>query len=123
MAADQAVEIGPRPVPQEPMYIIANLGMSRNFGYVDLEHLTFPTVMKVDYIRVYQDPDRKNIGCDPAEFPTAAYINQWVHYAANLSCVLTVTRRYLEAYTNPNLTTWHDDFKQPMPKNSFLGQC
>ena len=76
MAADPAVEIGSRPVPQEPMYIIANLGMSRNFGYVDLEHLTFPTVMKVDYIRVYQDPDLKNIGCDPESFPTAAYINQ-----------------------------------------------
>jgi len=26
-----------------------------------------------------------------------------------------------EAYTNPNLTTWVDDFKQPFPKNSFMG--
>lgn len=50
--------------------------MSRNFGYVDLDHLTFPTTMKVDYIRVYQDPDNKNIGCDPDDFPTAAYIDQ-----------------------------------------------
>lgn len=31
--------------------------------------------------------------------------------------------RYLESYVNPNLTTWRDDFKQPFPKNSFLGQC
>lgn len=31
--------------------------------------------------------------------------------------------RYIEAYTDPNLTTWRDDFKQPFPKNSFLGQC
>jgi len=106
MRADPAVETGSRPVPQEPMYILANLGMSRNFGFVDLDHLTFPTTMKVDWIRVYQDPGMKNIGCDPPDFPTAAYINQ-----------------YLEAYTNPNLTTWVDDFKQPNPKNSFLGQC
>lgn len=80
MEADHAAEIGPRPVPQEPMYLIINLGMSRNFGWVDLDHLTFPTIMKVDYIRVYQDPDHKNIGCDPPDFPTAAYIEQYVQY-------------------------------------------
>ncbi len=33
---------------------MANLGMSTNFGEVDLDHLTFPAVMLVDYIRVYQ---------------------------------------------------------------------
>jgi hypothetical protein len=52
--------------------------MSTNFGDVDLEHLTFPTSMSVDYIRVYQDPDSVNIGCDPDDFPTAAYINEYV---------------------------------------------
>lgn len=52
--------------------------MSHNFGYVDVEHLTFPTAMKVDYIRVYQDPDLINIGCDPSDFPTKAYIEQYV---------------------------------------------
>ncbi|GJE87669.1 glycoside hydrolase family 16 protein [Phanerochaete sordida] len=106
MAADSRVEIGARPIPQEPMYLIANLGMSRNFGEVDLDHLTFPTTMKIDYIRVYQDPDHINYGCDPDDFPTQAYINT-----------------YIEAYTNPNLTTWRNDFGQPFPKNSFLGQC
>ena len=58
--------------------------MSRNFGYVDLEHLTFPTTMSVDWIRVYQDPDNLNIGCDPEDFPTAAYIEQYVHNQASL---------------------------------------
>ncbi|THH13369.1 hypothetical protein EW146_g6838 [Bondarzewia mesenterica] len=114
MGADTAVEIGPRAIPQEPMvtmiflpfYLITNLGMSPNFGFVDVEHLTFPTTMRVDYIRVYQQKDKINIGCDPKQFPTQAYINQ-----------------YIEAYTNQNLTTWTDDFKQPIPKNSFLGQC
>ncbi|KAL0951415.1 hypothetical protein HGRIS_008107 [Hohenbuehelia grisea] len=105
-AADTRVDIGPRPVPQEPMYIIINLGMSENFGHVDLEHLTFPTKMLVDWVRVYQRKDSINIGCDPKDFPTSAYINQ-----------------YLEAYTNPNLTTWVDDYKQPIPKNRFLGEC
>ncbi len=80
--------------------------MSRNFGFVDLEHLIFPATMRVDYIRVYQDPDAINVGCDPEDFPTEAYINE-----------------YIEVYTNPNLTTWRDDYGQPFPKNSFLGEC
>ena len=74
MAADTRVEIGPRPIPQEPMYIIANLGMSTNFGPVDLEHLTFPTTMRIDSIRVYQDPSNIKYGCDPDDFPTQEYI-------------------------------------------------
>lgn len=78
MAADTRVEIGARPIPQEPMYIIANLGMSTNFGTVDLEHLTFPATMKIDYIRVYQNPNNINYGCDPDDFPTEAYINTYV---------------------------------------------
>ncbi|KAJ6519664.1 beta-glucan synthesis-associated protein [Mycena sanguinolenta] len=106
MAEDPVVEIDQRPVPQEPMYIIANLGMSLNFGAVDFDHLTFPAVMRVDYIRVYQPADAINIGCDPKDFPTQAYINQ-----------------YMEAYTNPNLTTWRDDFGQPFPKNKLIDQC
>lgn len=57
-------------------YLIANLGMSTNFGTVDLKHLPFPATMRVDYIRVYQRSDSKNIGCDPPDFPTADYINQ-----------------------------------------------
>lgn len=59
-------------------YIILNLGMSQNFGFVDLTHLTFPTTMRVDYIRVYQPKGSVNIGCDPKDFPTEAYINQYV---------------------------------------------
>jgi beta-glucan synthesis-associated protein KRE6 len=80
--------------------------MSTNFGTVDLDHLLFPATMSVDWIRVYQPSDAINVGCDPKDFPTADYIAQ-----------------YSEAYTNPNLTTWRDDYGQPFPKNSFLGQC
>ena len=80
-------------------YIIANLGMSENFGAVDIEHLQFPIHMKVDYIRVYQPKGQENIGCDPTDFPTQAYIE-----------------RYIDAYNNPNLTTWVDDYHQTIPK-------
>ncbi|KAJ7925309.1 beta-glucan synthesis-associated [Mycena leptocephala] len=106
VAADPTVGISARPVPQEPMYIIANLGMSTNFGPVDLDHLPFPCHLSIDYIRVYQPKGSINIGCDPPAFPTLDYINT-----------------YMEAYTNPNLTTWRDDFHQPFPKSKFLEEC
>ncbi len=53
-----------------------NLGISENFGFVDFDNLRFPSTLRVDYIRVYQDPNNINVGCDPQEFPTAAYINE-----------------------------------------------
>lgn len=56
--------------------------------------------------QVYQESDSINIGCDPDDFPTKDYINT-----------------YIEAYSNPNLTTWKDDYGEPFPANSFLGQC
>jgi len=106
LAADTNVEISGRPVPQEPMHLIVNLGQSANFGKVDTAHIPYPVTMRVDYIRVYQSKNAINYGCDTTDFPTANYIQE-----------------YLPAYMDPNLTTWRNDFGQPFPKNSFLGQC
>jgi len=57
--------------------------MSTNFGPVDLADLPFPVHMRVDYIRVYQPTNARNIGCDPEDFPTADYINTYVSYSLN----------------------------------------
>ena len=59
-------------------YLIINLGMSSNFGFVDVEHLPFPVTMSVDWIRVYQPVDSINYTCDPPDFPTQAYINTYI---------------------------------------------
>ena len=59
-------------------YLIINLGMSSNFGFVDLEHLPFPVTMSVDWIRVYQPSDSINYTCDPPDFPTQEYINTYI---------------------------------------------
>ncbi|KAJ6506804.1 glycoside hydrolase family 16 protein [Mycena sanguinolenta] len=106
MGANADTQISARPITNEPLYIIANLGMSPAFGTVDVKHLTFPSTMRLDWVRVYQDPDNINIGCDPPEAPTSAYINT-----------------YIEAYTNPLLTTWKDDYGQPFPKNKLVDDC
>ena len=55
-----------------------NLGISEAFGQVEYDKLMFPSTMRVDWIRVYQDPKAINIGCDPSAFPTASYISQYV---------------------------------------------
>ena len=96
MGPDPSVDISARQISQEPMvgltrllvtlkifngfpkYIIINLGMSKNFGDIDFEHLTFPTHLRVDYIRVYQDIRHINVGCDPKGYPTLDYINEFV---------------------------------------------
>lgn len=78
--------------------------------------------MSVDYIRVYQPKGAINIGCDPDDFPTQSYIKQYVYFTVRVIVVLTCSR-YIEAYTNPNLTTWVDDYGQAIPRNSFLGEC
>jgi beta-glucanase (GH16 family) len=53
-----------------------NLGISKNFGALDFENLQFPGTMNIDYVRVYQHQPKNavNTGCDPKDFPTAAYI-------------------------------------------------
>ncbi|KAJ7445868.1 beta-glucan synthesis-associated [Mycena latifolia] len=106
VGADPLTEIAARPITDEPLYILANLGISHAFGFVDFEHLVFPATMRIDWVRVYQHPDKINIGCDPPERPTAAYIDT-----------------YIEAYTNPLLTTWVDDYHQTIPKNSLVDGC
>lgn len=58
-------------------YIIANLGLSPGFGEIDFDSLQWPAHMYVDWIRVYQHPDRMIIGCDPPGYPTSNYINAY----------------------------------------------
>lgn len=81
--------VSARLIPEEPMSIVINLGMSPNWQSIDLSTMTFPSEMLVDYVRVYQRAGQTNIGCDPPDYPTADYIN-----------------RHYEAYSNPQLLSW-----------------
>ncbi|OJA18043.1 hypothetical protein AZE42_06797 [Rhizopogon vesiculosus] len=107
LGPDTETEISARLIPQEPMYIIANLGFSLNFGGIDFDNIQFPATMMIDYIRVYQPSNAHNIGCDPPDFPTATYIET-----------------YKDAYTNFNLTGWSfPNYNQTVPKNRLNGGC
>ena len=98
--------------------------MSAGFGPVDFDHLIFPSSMHIDYIRVYQPSDAINVGCNPKDFPTTAYINAYeLHPSLKDRVAHLALFRYIEAYTNPNLTTWVGDFNQPWPKNSLVTGC
>jgi Beta-glucan synthesis-associated protein SKN1/KRE6/Sbg1 len=89
--------VGQRLIPEEPMSIGMNLGMSgtvlpfltcgrlgdllffvANWQTIDLSTLMFPWELPVDYVRVvrvYQRKGEMNIGCNSKDYPTADYIN------------------------------------------------
>ncbi|OMH82811.1 putative beta-glucan synthesis-associated protein [Zancudomyces culisetae] len=51
-----------------------NLGISHNFAHIEFDKLELPTAMYVDYVRLYQHPDRIRLSCDPPDRPTSQYI-------------------------------------------------
>ncbi|KAF7968462.1 hypothetical protein HWV62_30551 [Athelia sp. TMB] len=103
---DPLTQISQRLIPEEPMYIIMNLGLSPGFQRQDWKHLVFPTSIYVDYVRVYQRDDVKDgVGCDPASHPTADYINN-----------------HPVAYADYNATTWAQA-NYTFPRNSLYDGC
>jgi len=103
---DPISQVGQRLIPEEPMYLIMNLGLAPHFQLQDYEHLQFPTKMFVDYVRVYQREDVKNgVTCNPPNRPTTAYIE-----------------KHIEAYTNPNITTWAQA-GNTFPRNRLYDGC
>ncbi|KAH9919444.1 beta-glucan synthesis-associated [Epithele typhae] len=111
MAADSITQVGQRIIPEEPMSIVLNLGISSNWQTIDLTTMEFPAIMQIDYVRVYQRSGSTNVGCDPPDYPTKDYIE-----------------KHPEAYSNADLLSW----AQPSPagagyawpKNSaYAGSC
>lgn len=105
MGSDQGTNgtgVGQRLIPEEPMSIILNLGISQNWQTIDLTTMEFPAEMLVDYVRVYQRKGSTNVGCSPSGYPTADYINN-----------------HADAYENPNITSWTGT----KPKNSLYDGC
>ncbi|KAF6743434.1 beta-glucan synthesis-associated protein-domain-containing protein [Ephemerocybe angulata] len=95
--------IGRRLIPEEPMALVLNLGMSPNWQDIVESSMMFPGEMLVDYVRVYQRKNEINVGCDPKGYPTKKYIDD-----------------HLEAYQDVNMTLW----KWDKPKNSlWSGGC
>jgi beta-glucan synthesis-associated protein KRE6 len=83
--------VGTRVIPEEPMAIIANFGMSNSFAAINLDdiHKDLPAIMRIDYIRIYQNEGEELVTCDPEGYPTTDYI-----------------LKHPEPYANPNLTDW-----------------
>jgi len=98
--------VGQRIVPEEPMSIIVNFGMSNGFAALNLTGLAplMPATMRLDYIRIYQDEDGE-MTCDPEGYPTTEYISN-----------------YPEPYSNFNLTHW-DKAGYEWPQNSYQHGC
>ncbi|KAF8073872.1 glycoside hydrolase family 16 protein [Lyophyllum atratum] len=103
---DSTSQISGRLIPEEPMYLVLNLGMAPGFQKQDFKNLKFPSKMYIDYVRIYQRQGTKNgITCDPPSHPTSKYIE-----------------KHIQAYTNPNLTTWAQA-GNTFPRNSLYHGC
>ncbi|KAI9891949.1 MAG: hypothetical protein M1814_002143 [Vezdaea aestivalis] len=83
--------IGQRTISEEPMSMILNVGMSPTFATIDVAALAalFPAKLRVDYVRIYQDPSEMSVTCDPPGFETTDYIKQ-----------------HAAPYHNVNITRW-----------------
>jgi len=63
-----------RTFPSEPASIVMNVALGSWNGGPDSVRGNLPGHMYVDYVRVWQRPDRRNMGCDPPDHPTKEYI-------------------------------------------------
>lgn len=100
--------VGQRIISEEPMSMVLNLGISDAWTTIDWAKLAghFPTIMRIDYVRVYQREGEESITCDPPGFETTEYI-----------------AKHPEAYNNPNYTKWNDIPGYSTPSNSYMHQC
>lgn len=97
--------VGQRIISEEPMSMILNLGYSAAWTQIDQAGLVFPTIMHVDYVRIYQKEGEESITCDPPGYPTTDYI-------AN----------HPAAYNNYNFTMWNET-GYPWPTNKLSDGC
>ncbi|KAG8626570.1 hypothetical protein KVT40_005515 [Elsinoe batatas] len=95
-----------RPIAQEPMSLIFNLGISPSWTNIDFPNLRFPSVMRIDYVRIYQRDGKESVTCDPPGYPTTKYIAE-----------------HPEAYNNPNYTQWTEIPGYTWPKNTLMHGC
>ncbi|QSL65604.1 hypothetical protein MERGE_002917 [Pneumocystis wakefieldiae] len=95
--------IGQRLISEEPMAIIINLALSETFSKIEWGKLQFPAIMRIDWIRIYQEESL--ITCDPPGYPTTKYIKE-----------------HPIAYYNNNVTTWNNTGYE-WPKNRLMNKC
>ncbi|CCH46325.1 Beta-glucan synthesis-associated protein [Wickerhamomyces ciferrii] len=97
--------IGWRDMSKEPMSIILNLGISTAWSNIDWLFINFPVQFQIDYVRIYQPKGKTQLTCDPGDYPTQDYIS-----------------KHLNAYMNPNLTSW-EAAGYEFPKNKLVHGC
>lgn len=86
--------------------MILNLGISENWVAINWTAVSFPAIMRVDYVRIYQKEGEESVTCDPPGYETTEYI-----------------KKHPEAYNNLwNVQTW-DETGYDWPRNSLMHGC
>ena len=83
--AQSGERVGTRLIPEEPLYLILSVAVSRTFsGTVD--EAMFPTVMRVGHVRIYQLANRpQKAQCSPLDHPTDRWIKEhwWASFPSH----------------------------------------
>jgi hypothetical protein len=142
VGADDIVQIAARPVPQEPMVFfycdvlivaltfINSISLSISEFRPTLVALIFSTSLSLQscpsttsaFINLVTPSTLAAIPATSRRRVISMRMYIWLIFST-VRALLMCASRYMEAYYNPNLTTWTNDFKQPMPKNKLLQSC
>ena len=76
--SSEGEQLPPRLVPEEPMYLIISMAVSRQFSF-SIDESIFPATLRVGHVRMYQRRDEpRRCSCDPPDHPTAVWLtNHW----------------------------------------------
>eukprot|EP01135_Chromosphaera_perkinsii_P006226 Nk52_evm3s462 gene=Nk52_evmTU3s462 len=81
------VEVSKRLISEEPMYVILGLSVNGRYSPVDRAVSIYPQVFLIDYVRLYQYPDKVDMSCDAKKKPSRDYIRaHWDYYHDASNC-------------------------------------
>lgn len=117
--------VGQRVIPQEPMAIVANFGLSSSFAALNMTGLAalMPATMRIDYIRIYQSAGH-SVGCDPPGYETTEYIAEHPKAYLDRDAIRWFVRTDTPRAPGYRLTlSARTEAGYAWPTNSFVDTC
>lgn len=95
VGANTTSMISARAIPDEPMYIVANMAYSHGFAYIEQEKLDplFPFHMSIDYIRVYRKLQNPTEACSCVLTCVVVVVSQRTQRKRTLAAIHRIDRR------------------------------
>jgi beta-glucanase (GH16 family) len=99
-AVGQNGNIKARQIPEEPMSLVLNLGISDAWTWINWKDLRFPATYRIDYVRWYQKKGEEMVTCDPPGFETTEYIKKHPKAYNNVNHTVCIHLMGAETFAN-----------------------